>query len=442
MGWSGPRAADDGRSDELRDDNLRSRMLLGGGVRVPPGARRGGRARRLQRGVHPRPDLPGGVLPHHRPRRGRAGHVRSGPGDVRPAAGGLLGHARPHAGRPAGPGHRRPVPELHLHPHAVLPRGPHPGPGAAGADTRARVSLVRRPALALALALAFLGLGAPAAGARAQPVNGRIAFLLAGGDTGDIDRMNPDGSCVRPLLAGPGDQESAAWSPNGRRLVFGVAGISLGLADADGTHKTVLTQRPGFVYWPSWSPHGNRIVYAGKPGQYQHKTQLYVIHPDRSGFRKLTDDPHGAFTPAWSPDGRWIAYGGRGISLVRPGGSLNRSLTHHRRDVSPSWSPDGRRLAFTRIFEGGVRTDVFVVDRDGSGLTRLTRDGKSSWPVWSPDGSLIAFGRFSNGGGNGVFTMRPDGSGVTRLTSGPAGREVPLSCRALRPPTPSCRKPP
>src|SRR6266568_837272 len=380
MGWSGPRAADDGRSDELRDDNLRSRMLL-----------RGGRARRLQRGVHPRPDLPGGVLPHHRPRRGRAGHVRSGPGDVRPAAGGLLGHARPHAGRPAGPGHRRPVPELHLHPlaraaggrggvagpgaggvrpahrhgdpaadrvlsrrglspgllreerpHAVLPRGPHPGPGAAGADTRARVSLVRRPALALALALAFLGLGAPAAGARAQPVNGRIAFLLAGGDTGDIDRMNPDGSCVRPLLAGPGDQESAAWSPNGRRLVFGVAGISLGLADADGTHKTVLTQRPGFVYWPSWSPHGNRIVYAGKPGQYQHKTQLYVIHPDRSGFRKLTDDPHGAFTPAWSPDGRWIAYGGRGISLVRPGGSLTRSLTHHESDVSPSWSPDGR----------------------------------------------------------------------------------------------------
>ena len=57
---------------------------------------------------------------------------------------------------------------------------------------------------------------------------------------------------------------------------------------------------------------------------------------------------------------------------------------------TPSWSPDGRRLVFTGL-ESGV-SDLYVINRDGSGLERLTSDRYAQRdPVWSPDGSRIAF---------------------------------------------------
>jgi len=58
--------------------------------------------------------------------------------------------------------------------------------------------------------------------------------------------------------------------------------------------------------------------------------------------------------------------------------------------TTPSWSPDGRQLVFTG-YDGGL-SDLFIVNRDGSGLRRLTEDKYADFqPVWSPDGKTIAF---------------------------------------------------
>jgi len=57
---------------------------------------------------------------------------------------------------------------------------------------------------------------------------------------------------------------------------------------------------------------------------------------------------------------------------------------------NPTWSPDGNQLAFTG-FDGGL-ADLYVVNRDGSGLKRLTNDKYADLlPQWSPDGKTIAF---------------------------------------------------
>jgi TolB protein len=62
--------------------------------------------------------------------------------------------------------------------------------------------------------------------------------------------------------------------------------------------------------------------------------------------------------------------------------------------------------------------DVWSINADGTGLTRLTR---SPWPqfdaTWSPDGALIAF-RSERGGDSEIWVMKPDGSGQRRLTRG------------------------
>ena len=67
-------------------------------------------------------------------------------------------------------------------------------------------------------------------------------------------------------------------------------------------------------------------------------------------------------------------------------------------DTHPSWSPDGKRIAFISrrdghfIGEGGLSTEIYVMDADGGNEQRLTNNRKrDSSPSWSPDGERIAF---------------------------------------------------
>ncbi len=60
--------------------------------------------------------------------------------------------------------------------------------------------------------------------------------------------------------------------------------------------------------------------------------------------------------------------------------------------------------------------EIYVMNADGSGLTRLTDHPAADGSVaWSPDGSRIAF-RSGRDGNADVYVMNADGSGVTRLT--------------------------
>jgi Tol biopolymer transport system component len=59
-------------------------------------------------------------------------------------------------------------------------------------------------------------------------------------------------------------------------------------------------------------------------------------------------------------------------------------------DTASSGRPDGSRLAF---WSGDLDRpgQIFVINADGSGLRRVTREGDNRWPAGSPDGSRIAF---------------------------------------------------
>ena len=88
------------------------------------------------------------------------------------------------------------------------------------------------------------------------------------------------------------------------------------------------------------------------------------------------------------------------------------------KDGSPAWSPDGKRLAFYSERDGNP--EIYVMNADGSGVTRLTRtSADEGYPAWSPDGRTISFDS-DRGGSFDVFAMNPDGTNVRALTSDPA----------------------
>jgi hypothetical protein len=80
------------------------------------------------------------------------------------------------------------------------------------------------------------------------------------------------------------------------------------------------------------------------------------------------------------------------------------------------WSPTQEQIAF--VSTESQNDEIWVVNRDGSGLLQLTRDEYAWWdkhPSWSPDGQRLVF--WSNRTGHGqIFVMNADGSNLYSLS--------------------------
>jgi tetratricopeptide (TPR) repeat protein len=133
-------------------------------------------------------------------------------------------------------------------------------------------------------------------------------------------------------------------------------------------------------------------------------------------------------SPAWLPDSR-ILYSGCwqnacGIIAMRDDGTFPQQIVAGGSETNPEASPDGGQVAFMSKRDGNW--EIYVVDLDGSGLQRLTRDpANDGLPAWSPDGRALAFVS-DRGGSWAVWAMRPDGSGQRRLfdVGGPLDGQV------------------
>jgi len=95
------------------------------------------------------------------------------------------------------------------------------------------------------------------------------------------------------------------------------------------------------------------------------------------------------------------------VFLLTPRDGFRRRITDGDHDVSPKWSHDRTRIVLTRK-AGGVNT-AYLLDADGSGLTKVIDNVSGGRVTWSMDDRRLAFTRPVDGV-NQIFTTEPGGS--------------------------------
>jgi hypothetical protein len=124
---------------------------------------------------------------------------------------------------------------------------------------------------------------------------GRLVVLLDGG--------------ARRSLENQRDAIWPRWSPTGRAIVFtgfGLDGfVHVFVTDPYGDRIRRLPIGRAASAEAAWSPDGRRLVYAKVVGA---EWDLFVYDLRTHRERRLTATNLDESSPAWSPDGRWIAF--------------------------------------------------------------------------------------------------------------------------------------
>ncbi|MEV4740927.1 amidohydrolase family protein [Streptomyces sp. NPDC049555] len=206
---------------------------------------------------------------------------------------------------------------------------------------------------------------------------------------------------------------AASMAPDGRHLVAEVQNV-LWSVPWKGGEAVAITPADLEPTRPVHAPDGRQLAVCAYRGGGFH---IWVLRPDGSGLRQLTDGPWDDRGPAWSPDGTRIAFASERdgdpvagspyrvwVVDVRTGaltkvtglpGQEGPGQEGAWEDFDPVWSPDGRRLLFVRgRVEGSAlqsRT-VASVPADGRGPVRVEHAEAAAaqvmTPAVSPDGRL------------------------------------------------------
>ncbi|MEG4108476.1 hypothetical protein [Microcoleus sp. S13_C5] len=222
----------------------------------------------------------------------------------------------------------------------------------------------------------------------------------------NISKMNSDGSGMTKLTNSPGEYVSGGselvWSPDRTKIAFLFGAYpkqQIYTINADGTNLKNLTNNPqNEVYNVKlfWSPDSSRLAYYyNKPGDLSGEQQdIYLLDINQGAARNLTQKPRNYDEISWSPDGKFIAFvagdfNNQKLYTINADGNQLHQLAPRLKPSEISelaWSSDSQQIAFIFNENQGDKSNLYVINRDGSALTKLTNDKdlNAGTPVWQP----------------------------------------------------------
>ncbi|HEX7325941.1 MAG TPA: hypothetical protein VF292_11420 [Rhodanobacteraceae bacterium] len=279
-----------------------------------------------------------------------------------------------------------------------------------------------------------------------SPKGDWITFTSERDGSADIFRIHPDGTGLQRLTDSPAFDDQAAFSPDEKQIVFvstrANGHANLWVLDLATHTARPLTSGKGGDFRPAWSPNGKWIAFSSDRGsgfpraagrwERMQLVDLYIIHPDGSGLRRIT--PHGGFcgSPKWTADSRnvvaycmsaedtWTYRGAFGP----PQSGQTRLVTidvANGKETALAAGP-GVKLFPTPLPAGDV--GYLRYDQTAQGVFYTNgragpKGGGVRTPSWSPDGKRLVYARFTHKPTEGVRPLWSRNKDYRLFATGP-----------------------
>jgi Tol biopolymer transport system component/DNA-binding winged helix-turn-helix (wHTH) protein len=161
-----------------------------------------------------------------------------------------------------------------------------------------------------------------------------------------------DGGRPMQLTSPPLVASNPRWSPDAKSIAFSGSEaddkpMRLYIVDTDGGQiKPAVPSALGSQGYPTWSPDGKRLLYGIVTTSLREEVYIRVADLETGKVTKLPGS-EGLFAPRWSPDGHMIAalrFMGDRTLMIQSVGDKHWQEVPGRRVDWPAWLPDSKSI--------------------------------------------------------------------------------------------------
>ena len=230
---------------------------------------------------------------------------------------------------------------------------------------------------------------------RFSPDGKRIVFGMNDGKNVDLWMYDLDGTTALRKLTFGGRNRFPTWSPDGQRVAFqsdreGDLAIYVERGDLEAGAEKLTKPEAGTSHIPeAWSPHGDALSFSVAKNSRFSLSILWLRDKRVTSFGAVESDIPAAST--FSPEQRWVAYqsGRRSVTdiwsevFVQPFPATGTVHQIASRGAAPMWSADGKEL----FYSAGPREWVVapVTSQPGFSVGNAIELPTGNLQVWQPD---------------------------------------------------------